>query len=155
MKRIFTFIFALLILTGLGKDIYAQDNGFGLGAMLGEPTGFSGKYWINETNAADFGLAYSFIGSHSSVSLHADYLYHVEDVIKSNYRLPLYYGFGARIRFVNNADNSFGARGVIGLVWMHDTLPIDVFGELAPVFNLLPSTSLNFDAAIGARYYFK
>ena len=52
------------------------------------------------------------------------------------------------------AGNTLGARGVIGLLWMHHSLPLDAFIELAPVFNLFPETSLHLDFAIGGRYYF-
>jgi hypothetical protein len=153
MKRVFisTTVLALMLF----YNVKAQDKGFGLGLIVGEPTGISAKYWIDGDNAFDFGLAYSFVQKFSAMSLHADYLYHAFDVIKSDYRLPVYYGFGARIRFVNNSDNSLGARGVIGIAWLNDNLPIDVFFEVVPVFNLIPSTALNLDIALGARYYFK
>ena len=134
---------------------FAQDEGVGLGFMIGEPTGLSAKYWLDNDNALAFGMAYSFVRSNNAVSIHADYLYHAFDIIKSNYRIPLYYGFGARLRFVNDADNSLGARGVIGVAWLSDNAPFDVFVEVVPVFNLFPSTALNLDAAIGARYYLK
>ncbi len=153
MKRVFISTAVLTLM--LFYNVKAQDKGFGLGLIVGEPTGISAKYWIDGDNAFDFGLAYSFVQKFSAMSLHADYLYHAFDVIKSDYRLPVYYGFGARIRFVNNSDNSLGARGVIGIAWLNDNLPIDVFFEVVPVFNLIPSTALNLDIALGARYYFK
>ncbi len=148
-KTIFLFIVLIICSNSL-----AQDKGFGLGFMIGEPTGFSAKYWLNNYNAFDAGLAYSFVKKHSAVSLHADYLYHNYDLIKSNYRIPLYYGFGVRMRFIENDDNSLGARGVVGLTWLSNDLPVDVFIEFVPVFNLFPATELNLDFAIGARYYF-
>jgi hypothetical protein len=153
MKRVFISTAVLTLM--FFYNVKAQDKGFGLGLIIGEPTGISAKYWIDGDNAFDFGLAYSFVQKFSAMSLHADYLYHAFDVIKSDYRLPVYYGFGARIRFVNNSDNSLGARGVIGIAWLNDNLPIDVFFEVVPVFNLIPSTALNLDIALGARYYFK
>ncbi|MEW6506423.1 MAG: hypothetical protein AB1432_01625 [Bacteroidota bacterium] len=154
MKKLITILFIFFILITY-RGVNGQSTGFGIGLMVGEPTGISGKYWISNENAFDFGLAYSFVQKHSAVSIHADYLYHAFDVIKSDYRLPVYYGFGARIRFVNNSDNSLGARGVVGIAWLNDKLPIDIFFEVVPVFNLIPSTALNLDIALGARYYFK
>lgn len=153
MKKLFLSLSFLLII--LINTTNAQDKGFGLGVMIGEPTGFSAKYWTSSSNALDFGLAYSFVQKFSALSIHADYLYHAFDVIKSDYRLPVYYGFGARIRFVNNSDNALGARGVVGIAWLNNKLPLDVFFEVVPVFNLIPSTSLNLDIALGARYYFQ
>jgi len=153
MQKVLPVVF--LILLFLSIKINGQGKGFGAGVMIGEPTGLSAKYWLDDDNALDFGLAYSFVRSNSALSMHADYIYHAFDVIKSNYRIPLYYGFGARIRLVNDADNSLGARGVIGIAWLSDEAPFDVFFEVVPVFNLFPETALNLDAAIGARYYFK
>ena len=151
MKRLFPII--VLVILFISINSYGQDSGFGIGVMIGEPTGLSAKYWLNDVNALDFGLAYSFVRKNSAVSLHADYLYHAFDIIKSNYRIPIYYGFGARLRLVSGDDNALGARGVIGVAWLSDRAPFDVFLEVVPVFNLFPSTSLNLDAAIGARYY--
>lgn len=152
MRKLLPAIVIILLLITFENN-YAQDKGLGLGIIIGEPTGLSGKYWLNNNNALDFGLAYSFVRQNSAVSLHADYLYHAFDVIKSDYRFPIYYGFGARLRLVDGDDNALGARGVIGVAWLSDNLPIDVFLELVPVFNLFPSTSLNFDMGFGARFY--
>lgn len=146
-------IFFVLIL--LSVKLYAQDKAFGLGIMIGQPTGFSAKYWLNNENAVDFGLAYSFIGNDKGFSLHSDYLYHINGFSKSHIKLPVYYGFGARIRAVDNSKTYLGARGVVGLVYMDNTAPFDVFLEMAPIFNLFPETSLNFDLALGLRYYFE
>ena len=113
MKKLFPIIVLILLFFSINN--YGQDNGFGIGVIIGEPTGLSAKYWLNDIKAVDFGLAYSFVRKHSAVSLHADYLYHAFDVIKSNYRIPIYYGFGARLRLVSDDDNALGARGVIGV----------------------------------------
>ncbi|MEG8947665.1 hypothetical protein [Rosettibacter firmus] len=147
--------YLIILILFVTCNLFAQVNGFGIGVMIGEPTGFSAKYWVNNTNAFDGGLAYSFVRKNSAVSLHIDYLYHNYSLIKSNYRIPVYYGFGARLRFIENEENSLGARGVIGLVWLSDNLPLDVFVEFVPVFNIFPATALNLDLAIGARYYLK
>lgn len=147
--------FFLLLLTGLlvFTNTHAQENKFGVGVMLGAPTGFSAKYWLSEENALDFGLAYSFVESGNAVSLHADYLYHESRWFPRFERLDFYYGFGARIRS-NSNQTSLGIRGVAGLALMLKEAPVDIFVEFAPVFKLIPSTALNLDCAIGARYYF-
>lgn len=132
----------------------AQNKEFGLGVMLGEPTGFSAKYWLSDNKALDFGLAYSFVKSVSALSVHCDYVHHDFDLIKSKFQIPVYYGFGARLR-VGSDENQLGARGVVGIVYIDEEHPFDVFLELAPVFNLFPKTSLQIDLALGARYYFR
>lgn len=153
MKKVILAVTIFLILFPVKS--YSQEKGFGLGVIIGEPTGISGKYWLNETNALDFGLAYSFVNDKSAGSLHSDYLFHLPHLIKSELNLPFYYGFGGRIRFNSQNKNTIGARGVAGIMWIPASLPIDTFFEIAPVFNLFPETSLHLDLAIGGRYYFQ
>lgn len=154
MRRI-VFVCVLFLEFFISADLRAQDKGFGLGIMLGEPTGLSAKYWLDNNKALDFGLAYSFVQSVNALSIHCDYVYHNNDIIKSDLRIPVYYGFGARLRVGNDNKNALGARGVIGILYIDEKHPFDIFGEIAPVFNLFPKTSLQIDFAIGARYYFR
>ncbi len=153
MKNIVIVAFIITSTLNFSKNFENERGKVGVGIILGEPTGLSGKYWLNEFEAIDVGIAYSFIGE-SSFSLHADYLYHDLDVIIDKREIPVYYGFGFRFRALDN-DPALGARGVIGVVWYHPKYPFDVFFEIVPVFELFPSTSLNLDIAIGGRYYFK
>lgn len=151
MKKILLFALFTLMLT---TKIISQEKGFGIGIMIGEPTGISAKYWLDNSTALDFGLAYSLFHSNSSISFHSDYVIHNYEIIKSNYKIPIYYGVGGRIRSYSN-KTYLGARGVAGILYIDKKYPFDAFFELAPVFNLLPETSLHFDLGIGARYYLR
>lgn len=143
----------------------AQDRGFGLGVILGEPTGISAKYWTSRVNAFDFGLGWSIggdrLGSYkgyydrgSRIHFHADYLWHAFEAIHSSERFPLYYGIGARINSGAGYDASVAVRGVFGIAWLPHHTPIDVFFELVPSLQLTSSIGLGLDAGIGARYFF-
>jgi len=148
----------LLILLIVGTSfILAEGTGyqkkFGLGIMLGEPSGLSGKYFLNKTNAIDFGLGYS-IATKGKMVLYVDYLYHSEGLFNTDENIILHYGFGGKIKTYSNKDDVFGIRGVIGLTWSPTQIPFVAFFEVAPVFNLLPSTKLELDASVGGRYYF-
>jgi hypothetical protein len=147
------FLAAALILTITGA-VNAQGKGFGLGVVLGEPTGIAGKYWTSYDNAISFGLGYSFVSKNSRVNLHVDYLFHNNEKIQAPEKLVLFYGVGARIKSVENSDNSFGMRGVVGIDWFIRNAPIDVFVEVAPVFKLIPQTGVDLDAGIGIRFFF-
>jgi len=139
----------LIILTGTSN---AQQTGFGLGLIIGEPTGLSGKYWINPWTAIDGAFAWS-IDKKSGVHLHSDYLWHdyrIISVIKG--KLPIYYGVGARIVFAT--DNIFGVRGVAGLNYIFDVTPLDIFIELVPILDIAPKVGFDLNGAIGIRYYF-
>jgi len=56
----FGMVFGLIII--LAKPISAQDHGFGIGLILGEPTGVSAKLWTSNQNALDVGLGVSLGG---------------------------------------------------------------------------------------------
>lgn len=60
MKKYFMFIMVLGFMIILIKPVAAQDHGFGMGIILGEPTGLSAKAWTSNDNAFDFALAWSF-----------------------------------------------------------------------------------------------
>ncbi len=151
MKKIVLFV--ILIVFSL-SDLSAQDKGYGAGIILGAPTGISGKYWLDKTNAIDAAIGYSFLENASRFSFHVDYLYHNYSIIKSSIVVPVYYGFGLRMRFKSGEEGSVGIRGVLGASLYLRDQPIELFVEIAPSFRLLPSTALDFDAGLGARYYF-
>jgi hypothetical protein len=143
----------------------AQERKFGLGIILGEPTGVSAKLWTSPTTAFDFGLGWSvggdrignYEGSYnggSRVHFHMDYLWHSFDAIHSTERFPLYYGIGGRINTGAGYNSSAAVRGVIGLAWMPHETPIDVFLELVPSLQITSSTGFAIDAGLGARYFF-
>lgn len=130
----------------------AKDNEFGLGIILGEPTGISLKKWIGSTTAIDGAIAWSF-GNGGSFHLHADYLFHnfsLFDVERG--KLPLYYGIGIRIKA--KKKSKLGVRIPIGICYIFEKTPLDVFLELGPLLDLAPSVRFGFTGSIGARYYF-
>ena len=152
MKKITMLSFGVLILASL--NIYSQQKGFGVGIIAGEPTGISAKYWTSETNAFHLGLGYSFTSSNSLLDFYSDYVFHNSDIIKTKENLVVYYGPGARLKI--QKDNArLGLRGVIGIIWVPQDAPIDLFVELAPILDIIPGTKFDFAGAVGARYFFK
>jgi hypothetical protein len=164
MKRSHCAAVALCVFLAVQGSV-AQDRNFGLGVIIGEPTGISAKYWTSSENAFDFGLGWSIGGDRigkykgnydggSRIHFHMDYLWHAFGVIHSSERFPLYYGFGGRINTGAGYDASVAVRGVIGIAWLPHHTPIDVFLEIVPSLQLTSSTGFGLDAGIGARYYF-
>jgi hypothetical protein len=151
MKRIVIVMFLFFILFSVST--YSQSKGFGLGIILGEPTGISAKYWTTSSTALDFGLGYSF-EKNSTFHLHADYLFHVNNVFQSSENIALYYGPGARLRLVDEGSSRFGFRFDVGLVWIPKGSPIDVFVEVVPLMDIIPETAFSFNGGIGVRYFF-
>ena len=132
---------------------YAQGSGFGLGVILGEPTGVSAKYWVSTRNAVDAGFAWSF--RHKGFfHVHADYLWHVPLNIETPQQFTFYVGIGGRLGF-SSGSAIFGARIPVGIVyWPHD-IPLDIFLEVAPLLDLTPATEFTANGGIGVRFYFR
>ncbi len=149
-------IFALLVLfMPAAHSETAQEGQFGLGVIAGEPTGPCFKLWTSQRTAIDGAAAWSF-AKNAGMHLHADYLFHNFDLIDVDKgRLPLYYGIGGRIRFgEGNGDDNIGIRIPVGLAYLVENVPLDVFFEIVPILDLAPDTDLDFTAALGVRYFF-
>jgi len=140
----------MLCLATIGT--FAQEKGDGLGVILGEPTGVSGKTWISGKHAVDAVVAWSF-RSKGSFHLHADYLWHFGDAVSSSERFVLYAGAGARL--ATFSGTSVGVRIPFGIAWWPRNTPIDLFGEIAPIMDLAPATEVRLNGGIGIRYFFQ
>ena len=150
MKKIkYTVIlFTILFLSAAN----AQSKGIGLGLIVGEPTGISFKYWTGSTTAFDAALAWSF-SDEGAFHIHGDYIFHNFTLITiPEGKLPFYYGIGARIKTAN--DTKLGVRVPLGLAYLFNNAPIDIFLEIVPILDLTPKTDFAINAALGARYYF-
>ena len=159
-----------LIFIFLGSSLaYASDKKLGLGIIIGEPTGFTPKYWLSPRTAVDFGLTYSF-GDYFLI--YSDYLYHWLGAIPAKERffkeLSLYIGGGGvlfvgsstaradRRGFTNNGVSSIGLgmRIPLGAEWRPKDPPIGVFVELAPGLGIAPAVYAFLQGGIGMRWYF-
>ncbi|MCF8379418.1 MAG: hypothetical protein K9H49_07565 [Bacteroidales bacterium] len=141
----------LLLIGYFSVNIYAQEERLGLGIVVGEPTGISVKYWTGSTIALDGALAWSF-NHDGSLYLHGDFLVHDFELIDiMSGRMPVYYGFGAKL--ILKDDPLFGGHVPIGLAYMLEDTPLDVFIEIRPGINLFPSTRFDISGGIGVRFY--
>ena len=152
MKRNILFTMALGLMMILAKPAAAQDHGFGMGLILGEPTGLSAKLWTSSDNAFDFAAAWSFKGD-GNLLLQADYVWHFFELMPvPSGKLPLYIGIGGRVVLAD--DPSFGIRVPIGIDYLFADAPIDVFLELVPILDLSPETDFGVGGGLGIRYWF-
>jgi hypothetical protein len=127
---------------------------FGIGIIIGEPTGIDAKYYLSHANAVEFAAAWS-LESDNTFQIHGDYLFHNYDLIKvERGELPLFFGVGARVAFRENADDLIGIRFPVGLDYNFDGAPLDVFVQIVPILELAPSTDFELEGAIGARFFF-
>ncbi len=147
-------ILLLLLIALCAAVSCAQRRGFGLGVIVGEPTGISFKDWLNGKTAIDGAIAWSF-EHESSFHIHADYLIHAFDEFETTQSVPLYYGIGGRLKTSNGGDARLGLRGVVGIGYLFREAPIDLFFEIAPILDVAPRTELSVNGGFGARYFFR
>lgn len=131
-----------------------RAGSFGLGILAGEPTSLSAKVWLSGTTAVDAGAGWSFVDP-DGFQLHGDFLFHVFNLLHlGRGELPLYFGVGGRVKFVEHGDNRAGLRGPVGLAYLFPDSHLEAFAEVAPVLDVSPSTRLEWNGGVGIRYYF-
>ena len=135
---------------------YSDHAGkFGAGATFGEPIGADVKYWFNEKMAIDGAMGYSF-HEDTVLYLHSDILWHAFHLFPvSKGQLPLYFGAGGLVRIRNDDNpNEFGIRAPIGISYMFENAPVDIFMEVAPTLDIAPGVRGEVTGGIGVRYWF-
>lgn len=150
-RKAMCLVILLLVYLSAGL-LQAQEKKLGLGIILGEPTGVIVKYWTGSRTAFDIAGSWSFSGE-DSFHLHADYLFHNFNLFKvEKGKLPFYYGIGARLSLQN--ETRFGIKFPLGLSYIFEDTPLDIFFEIGPVMDLIPDTEIHVLGFIGFRYYF-
>ncbi len=146
----------------------ALANSFGLGIVIGDPTGITAKYIFQKDRAVDG--AVSFFGD-DELYLHGTYLWLMPKVFDINrYPVSWYYGLGVRVvshdhghhhhgpfghhHHGHHDDTHFGARAPIGLRMNFHDPRIEIFGEISMAMNLIPGMDVDLDFGLGARYFF-
>lgn len=141
----------LLLIIFAPLSLKAQSEGFGLGVVLGDPTGLSGKLWLSETNALQGAAAWSV--SNDLLYGQVDYLMHKPGLIDVEKGEMLgYFGLGAGLLIGD--DFGIAARVPLGLNYHFQSSPLDMFLEVAPGLALIPETDFILGAGLGIRYFF-
>ena len=146
--------FVILLLAS--KLALATD--YGLGGILGSPTGISAHKRLDKDHTLAGALAYNF-SSYRGIHLHVDYLW--DNVYKMkivDQVWNLYYGVGGRLISINAGKNdgktSLGIRAPGGAYRNFTDPNVMIFGELVPVLNLSPNSEIHFDVGVGLRILF-
>lgn len=158
---------ALAVLLASPRPASADGGPFGLGVVLGTPTGASAKLYLDEATAVDAAVGMSVLGG-VGVHAHVDFLWHpLIPVQEASFDIALYLGIGGRILEHddgNDDDIRVGVRVPFGvLADIGKTgVPLDIFLEIAPIADLVIGDDDHDDRRIepglnlglGVRYYF-
>ncbi|MDH7511832.1 MAG: hypothetical protein QHH14_02670 [Clostridiales bacterium] len=129
---------------------FCQPKEYGLGLVVIEPTGLTGKAWLNRRAALDAAIGWSAKRGHF-LHIHVDYLFY-RSSFHSDTRVDfsLYIGAGGKIIFQDN-DNAW-LRFPLGIDFLAKTSPLNIFFEVVPTSNF---SRLDLLGAIGIRYTFR
>ncbi|MEK2645224.1 hypothetical protein [Bdellovibrio sp. BCCA] len=154
MTKLF-FIFILLIsLLGI-QHAHAEAA---LGAVIGDPTGISGRLGMDGQHSLEGALAYS-TGHYEGLHVHATYLWdHARSFATSEGPIELYYGLGVRLISINGGKHdgeiALGPRAPLGLLYNFHNPNVEIFGEVSLAMDLVPKTDVDLDVGIGVRVRF-
>jgi hypothetical protein len=168
------FVMAVVLL-GTARTANATEVGygrkFGLGFMIGDPTGLSAKLWVAPTNSIDFGLGFwgygfdncapgnvpcNHFGYHNG-TFNADYLWQ-SNIVRGQAQLDWHIGAGGRIIWFGGCSGNciaFAGRMPLGLDLMfNNPAMLEVFFEIAPTLYFVPFADFGIEGALGVRFYF-
>ncbi len=145
-------ILLIIVFQCFALGVEPAGQGFGIGVIVGEPTGISFKNWLTTNTAVDGGAAWSFEGK-DAFHLHADYLFHNDKLTEvEKGKLLFYYGLGARLKLQDKSR--LGVRIPLGVDYLLQETPLDFFLEIVPIMDLVPDTELEFNGGFGVRLFF-
>lgn len=147
MKRVGLVIMVSVL--GTSSTSGLPRGSFGLGVMIGEPTGLSAKYWFTRKQALDFGVAWSLPAE--ALHIHSTWLYHFPRLVLDP-RFTPYFGLGGRTKIKKEEETRLGIRFAGGVEFVYK--PFSAFLELAPISELVPETALDLEGGLGFRFYF-
>ena len=155
-------LLASLLVAALSSNANAQEGGgrpFGLGLVLGEPTGITAKLYLGgKPFALLFGLGWiddRGFGDDDDdgLHLHVDAVWHPAILTRnSTFVMPFYVGVGGRLLEDDNDhyhhchggdcygydnDTHAGVRIPLGILMAFHKAPIDAFLEVAPTIDFL------------------
>jgi len=124
----------------------------GLGLMLGDPSGISGKLWDNhKSQAIEAGISWSIIDD--SLFIIGGWNKTLWKTSQSGFSLNLYPGIGAFLGIRNHF--SIGPNIPLGADFILRNIPINISLEVSPGLSVIPKTSFKLFGFLGIRYVFE
>jgi hypothetical protein len=128
----------------------AQPAKAGVGLILFEPSGLTGKYWLSRSSALAGGIGWSAEKDHY-LHIHADFIFLRYGLASdANLNLDFYLGAGGKIIFRDYDSAWF--RVPLGVDFLLRKSPLNFFFEVVPSFNF---SDLKVFGAVGFRYIFQ
>jgi hypothetical protein len=128
-----------------------DSHEFGLGIVLGEPSGINGQFYWGPKTAIDVTAAWSF---HDWLMVAGDFQVY-NYILDSPREWKWYYGIGTYLALPKNDHGSFGVRIPLGLRYHIPHSVVDVWGEVDPALKLVDETAADLQGGIGVTFWLK
>lgn len=139
MLRLLCLVFCLV---AMSPSASAQ---FGIGGLIGDPTGLTVKL-----GGGRGGVAVN-VGLGSDLSVQAHYLFRESRINGTGADVRFLFGGGGFFRD-SEPDARAGVSALFGLSW-YVVREAEVFGQITPGIRLTPNTDGQVGAAVGLRFY--
>lgn len=140
---------------------------WGLGAVIGAPTGLSANYFLSEARTVHTTLAYDFDGD-DDLQLASHYQFRMNNLNFENFKMGWFYGVGARLALKDHDHDhkhhnhhhhddeqlELGPSGTIGLFHEFQEIPLEAFLKGNLTVNLIEDTDVDTDIMLGLHYNF-
>lgn len=131
-----------------------SKNKYGLGVMIGAPTGISAKVLRSKKKPIDLGISFG-----NEYEVFITYLFPQKKRLAiEGTKLRWYWGLGGKLQNVskNNKNDKlyFGPRASAGINHYFKKYYLEAFTESAVNVLIIPSSNVDIDIAAGVRYYF-
>jgi hypothetical protein len=144
----------LVLLIAMLWSVPARADGgaFGLGLIIGQPTGVTAAFELSDHTMIDAAIGFGWVRDRDFYT-HVEFDYFLPTLVKGgSAELSAYLGIGGF--FFAHKDPGFGARAPFGLSVDFTSVPLQIFGEVALLLAFTPDTDLDVRGAVGFRYYF-
>jgi hypothetical protein len=152
-KALFFGFFVILSAIIINKEGECQSRKFGLGIILGDPTGLNGKYWLSKTDGIEASIAWSLVKDRLKILGAYERSFGIGAKIDFLEELSFFPGIGGAISV--GKDFGLGVIIPLGIEAFFKKVPINLFLELAPGLEIIPETSFTLYGFLGVRWIFK
>ena len=157
-----TILLTFLIITLTSPAALARGSAnktLGLGVNLGEPIGYSARFFFLDQFSADLIVGYGF--AEESFAIQPSLLFHLRDILDyddEKFSLVPYFGAGLKtgIDMAGRRDGQGIAalRFPVGASFFLENGAFEISLEFAPGVEFTPTTGFDGTGGIGLRYYF-
>jgi hypothetical protein len=142
------FVLLLVLLIAVLSPAAAAKGDISAGIALGEPSGITGNYDLEDQLSVDALVAFRFASN--SMYLRGVASYEVTEFAIEDLKFYPYVGVGLGA----SIGSPFGLEIVapVGVSYYFDDPPIEVYLEAAPSVDIMDGFSFHMGGALGARY---